>query len=263
MIEQPSPESDKGEYVVLKRLIASSATMDSARLSKSYDEGKITLEQFKELAQDLFKRYEHSMDGLADTGIAQQKTIDELGIDPITGLKKLDSLAPELKALITELNFKPDTESKARHPKLYSLMVVALDIDNLRAFNNEKGHPVGDRALRTWADSIKKAVRDGDLVFRRGDKSDEFIVILRNEQEMDEEKIASAFSHIKNAANQSFIQIEGEKFPVTAAAGYVLVKPGDSRTPEKILAYADASQLQEKEDSVKKRRIEEALSRLK
>ena len=46
--------------------------------------------------------------------------------------------------------------------------------------------------------------------------------------------------------------------PVTAAAGYVVVKPGDLRNVEQILEEADANQVLDKDTEAKTLRIEKA-----
>jgi diguanylate cyclase (GGDEF)-like protein len=56
------------------------------------------------------------------------------------------------------------------------LCVVLLDLDHFKGFNDEHGHPAGDRLLREVAAAWREAVRDGDFLARIG--GDEFAAIL-------------------------------------------------------------------------------------
>lgn len=54
---------------------------------------------------------------------------------------------------------------------------IMLDIDNLKQINDTKGHDAGDKTIRTVAELLKTATRNGDVLARVG--GDEFVVLLR------------------------------------------------------------------------------------
>jgi diguanylate cyclase (GGDEF)-like protein len=54
--------------------------------------------------------------------------------------------------------------------------VVLIDIDNLKALNDTRGHAAGDQAIRAAAASIRHMIRADDLLFRWG--GDEFLAVL-------------------------------------------------------------------------------------
>lgn len=61
-----------------------------------------------------------------------------------------------------------------RHDRSGSLLT--MDIDHLKRFNDNMGHPAGDKLIRTYAQVIEKQVRISDLKAREG--GDEMAVLL-------------------------------------------------------------------------------------
>jgi diguanylate cyclase (GGDEF)-like protein len=56
------------------------------------------------------------------------------------------------------------------------LTCLMVDIDNFKAINDEHGHLVGDRVLRSLANLLKREVRTVDVVARFG--GEEFVLLL-------------------------------------------------------------------------------------
>ena len=54
--------------------------------------------------------------------------------------------------------------------------VVVADLDNFKQLNDRFGHEAGDRALRIFADAVRTALRDEDVVGRWG--GEEFVLVL-------------------------------------------------------------------------------------
>ena len=85
--------------------------------------------------------------------------------DPLTGLFNRRHLASELNHVLQKYR---------ETGELFS--VVVLDIDVFKILNDSHGHAVGDDVLKTLADRLTRALRQGDLIARYG--GEEFVVVL-------------------------------------------------------------------------------------
>jgi diguanylate cyclase (GGDEF)-like protein len=56
------------------------------------------------------------------------------------------------------------------------LSVMMIDIDHFKTVNDQFGHAVGDRVLKSVADLCRAAKRDSDIVARVG--GEEFAIML-------------------------------------------------------------------------------------
>lgn len=66
--------------------------------------------------------------------------------------------------------------------------ILLFDCDHFKAINDTYGHDVGDKVIQAVADSLLKALRDGDRLYRLG--GDEFAVQLLDTSEERAERIA-------------------------------------------------------------------------
>ena len=237
----------------LKHEMETSDAVDRARLYSALQNEEIDQGEYVELADALLAKKELIIDGLAHGANNLGDKVEQLGIDPVTKLLKRDSLVEKLEHSLNQLK-------KIERP-LHSVMLVAIDLDNLKKWNSI-GHPTGDKALLTVANAVKGAIRDTDFGFRLGDKSDEIIVMLNFNQQLSPKRLQEKFEEIRNAVNSRYIEVEGKKLPVTAATGYVTLEPNESRGVEDILGAVDRSQVADKEAEVKEKRIKEAEERL-
>lgn len=114
-------------------------------------------------------------------------------------------------------------------------MVIFLDIDNFKSYNDTFGHVAGDVVLQKTADIIKNSIRTVDIVGRYG--GEEFVIILPGTKE---EGAVAVAERIRKS-------IEMYPFPhrkVTASLGIALAKNSDS--VDSLLERADQSLYQAK-----------------
>lgn len=93
----------------------------------------------------------------------REKFSDLSMIDPLTGLFNRRGLHNKLNYLIND-------------PKPANHFLLLLDIDHFKAYNDNYGHTMGDKALAAVAVAIRDAVRSRDIVVRYG--GEEFLVLL-------------------------------------------------------------------------------------
>jgi diguanylate cyclase (GGDEF)-like protein len=105
-----------------------------------------------------------------------------------------------------------------------------IDLDNLRAINDQLGFTIGDQVLQAVASNIQSNLRRSDLVARLG--GDEFGVLLSNAgHESSREVINRIHHHLKNL-------VEDRAWPLTFSIG-VLVCAEPPKTVDEILKLAN------------------------
>jgi len=231
-------------YNLLNRLIDSGDSVDSMRLNNALEAKQVTQEEYIKLASKLIKKSEWIEEGLAQAGKKLGTQVEELAIDPLTKFFGRALLEPKLSDLIKELNF---SEGQRRQSDINAIMVVALDMNGLKFFNDNYNHAVGDQALITLAEHLKKATRRNDILFRSG--GDEFTILLPIEnKDANFEEIFEKFKYDINTDLSITIEKDGKDFPISVSTGYAVSKRGDFKEAKELLSEADEN---EREDNKK------------
>jgi len=87
--------------------------------------------------------------------------------DPLTG-------ALNRAALDTMLDKEIDLAHRHDNP----LSILMVDIDHFKQINDNYGHGMGDKVLRSLVDGLKSHIRNSDILFRYG--GEEFTILLNN-----------------------------------------------------------------------------------
>jgi diguanylate cyclase (GGDEF)-like protein len=122
--------------------------------------------------------------------------------------------------------FDAALERAARTREPYALILI--DLDDFKRVNDEYGHPAGDDVLRSVAAAAAGVARRGDCVARVG--GDEFALLAPG---AGASGVLRLLRDLRDAIDH----------PATFAAGLV---PDDARTPEELVAHADARLLAQK-----------------
>lgn len=162
---------------------------------------------------------------LAGTVVIRGQTLRRLSsIDRMTGVYNRGYLDERLSAEL----------SRARRQS-ESLVLVMLDVDHFKRFNDNYGHAAGDAGLRAVTSLIRQSLRRSDLVARYG--GEEFVVVLpvtTAAQAMD--KIEA----MRVAVSQLPIRLPKQETTalLTVSAG-LAVFPEDGVTADELLDCAD------------------------
>ncbi len=121
-------------------------------------------------------------------------------LDPLTGLYNRRS---------GEQRLAEEVSRSQRHG--CPLVLIILDLDRLKYFNDTFGHAAGDEVIKYFAARINKAIRGSDLAVRLG--GDEFLVVLPD-CKPDEVR------HILGRLGGMRMDLEGGPIPVAFSAGW-------------------------------------------
>jgi diguanylate cyclase (GGDEF)-like protein len=135
--------------------------------------------------------------------------------DPLTGLRNRRSTENEVRALV-----------RASIP----FAIALADLDHFKQLNDRHGHDTGDRALRTFAQVLKRTVRDSDIVSRHG--GEEFVVVFPKASAVD---AAAVFERVR--MELALALSDGRTPPFTCSVGVVDTTQGTDI--EELLEEAD------------------------
>jgi diguanylate cyclase (GGDEF)-like protein len=109
--------------------------------------------------------------------------------------------------------------------------LLMMDLDELKAINDEKGHFVGDRVLRSVGDVIREGVRRIDIAARYG--GDEFVVLLPETESSGAYVVAE-----KIRMGVAELDVPGTEMKTSLSVG-VVSYPDDGRTSDELMISAD------------------------
>lgn len=126
-----------------------------------------------------------------------------------------------------------EAQRAARYNRPFA--VAMIDVDHFKRFNDSYGHPAGDRALKTVARSLQRAIRRSDIVARYG--GEEFMMILR---ESDGHQAVERVEQIRRGIETDSFPVGRQSLParLTVSAG-VASWPEDGLDAESLTARAD------------------------
>jgi diguanylate cyclase (GGDEF)-like protein len=148
---------------------------------------------------------------------------EQVGSDPLTGCLNRRALETRLQAEWRQAKRRGSTVG-----------VLAIDVDDFKKINDERGHPFGDVVLRELAEIMKSTARDTDAVARVG--GDEFVIVLPDTGWQGAITFAERIR--RKVDDFSFGGATGE-IPLTISIGVALARGTDPVSPEILLQEAD------------------------
>jgi len=135
-------------------------------------------------------------------------------VDPLTNV--LNRSAYNLKMVQLTHEFK-------RYKEEWALLM--LDIDRFKKFNDDFGHKLGDKVLKSVAGTVRDTIRVSDQIFRYG--GEEFVVILSRINAKTATQLAKK---ICREVEKDYFVDGDKKLQVTISIGGAIITKDDTET---------------------------------
>ncbi len=169
---------------------------------------------------------------LAGTIMTARRRIEEMAErDSLTGMLNLRTF----KAILTR-----EHGLRARSGR-GGYAIVIVDMDDLKAINDEHGHQTGNRAITAVAGAIQRAIRTTDMAARYG--GDEFVVFL---PEATPEVAETVAQRVRNHVYRSLFPV-GERLQRTTVSVGTATYPRDGAQHDDVVSAADVRMQRDRE----------------
>jgi diguanylate cyclase (GGDEF)-like protein len=119
--------------------------------------------------------------------------------------------------------------------------LLFFDLDDFKPINDRFGHAEGDSALKTFADVLRIAFRESDVIGRLG--GDEFVALLTGSSHVETTAIMARLGEILDERNATLQRGYGIGFSV----GQIEYDPERHASIDNLLADADAAMYRQKQ----------------
>jgi diguanylate cyclase (GGDEF)-like protein len=143
-------------------------------------------------------------------------------LDPLTKVYNRYALQEHLNTLLARTNRNAD------------VFVLMTDIDDFKQINDRFGHIAGDKVLIFIAKLLKKALRDGDRVYRFG--GEEFIILLNRTDQNGARLVAERLLTLCRNNKPLF---QHQQIAVTLSIG--MTKIGENDTMDTVIDRSDTA----------------------
>ncbi len=160
----------------------------------------------------------------ADLGTALEMALT----DPLTGFYNQRYLMRHLRGLMATAQAS-------------GIAVMMVDVDHFKIVNDRYGHPMGDRALKAVADTLRGRTRVFDSIARYG--GEEFVVVMPGAGPQD---AMAAAERLRTAIEEmAFTPEAGTTHPLTISVG-VALSSAHNHSAELLIQAADQAMYQAK-----------------
>ncbi|TES88663.1 MAG: diguanylate cyclase, partial [Dehalococcoidia bacterium] len=143
---------------------------------------------------------------------------------------RIDELTDLLNRRSLDELMAAEIKRHSRYGGVFSLII--LDLDGFKAFNDNYGHPAGDKLLKEIGGVLKATIRSTDQAFRYG--GDEFAVLLPNTP------IDAALQVADRTRRKVASKAKAGHIAITASLG-LATWPADGATADEIVNAADTA----------------------
>ena len=144
---------------------------------------------------------------------------DDALTDPLTGLDNRRSLREQFERELARAD-------RTGRP----MALLSLDLDEFKRFNDARGHPAGDDALRRLASILDEVTRAVEIVARIG--GEEFAIVA---PDTDRAGALALGERVRIAVESEFSQVHP---PLTVSCGIAVYRPG-GRAGDQLITLAD------------------------
>lgn len=152
--------------------------------------------------------------------------------DPKTGLYNHNFFISRLKE---------EMARSKRNKALFS--VVVIDIDKFKHFNDTYGHLAGDEVIIGLANTLNKALREGDILSRFG--GEEFTILLPDTNAENSWKVAE---RLRREVESMITHYQEHTLKVTISLGIATIHPMKQISADDLLKRADLALYKSKEN---------------
>lgn len=115
-----------------------------------------------------------------------------------------------------------------------SYAVLFMDVDNFKQVNDKFGHEVGDGILKTFANRVRKMIREADILARIG--GDEFVVLIEGVRDMD--SLHQRLEAIRSEVLKPIV-CHGNRLKITTSIGVSIISAENAHNWSDIIKQAD------------------------
>ena len=141
--------------------------------------------------------------------------------------------------VLTEQYLKVALRTKKR------LLLLFIDMDDLKWINDNYGHNEGDQALVEFAKILQQSFRESDIIARIG--GDEFVVLFVSTDENSERLLTRLHENLKDYNDQ-----RSRRYPLSISVGTAQFDPESPVSIDQLLSEADASMYAQKRKKQKR-----------
>lgn len=138
-------------------------------------------------------------------------------------LELTTTLDPLTKAFNRHALQKHFTELLSKDRFSNEMFILMIDIDNFKLINDKYGHIAGDKVLIFTSKLLKKALRDGDRLYRFG--GEEFVILLNR---TDLEGSTLVGNRLLNLCRKNKPLYQNEQISVTLSIGLTAIRDDDT-----------------------------------